>query len=576
MACVIHTAYLYDRGGLTRIGEIIDLASLSWERVADDISFCDIKIENPSVACEALLGQMEPARHEIVVFRDQQRVWEGPLTLVTYERDRVVLQARDVMHYAYRMAQSRDYDNRYPNNTSCIDRSMAQLRNDLGRREVESPPINVVPYLTPIAQTGDARTSRFTTAFQKTIFDDIDDMAANSGMDYTVIGRRIVLHDTDTALGQLPTLTDGDFIGNIIVTAYGMETATLAVVTGADGQYGAAGGSHPYYGRWEIVDDAYDEEAGTDAPTQAELESQADRNLSGRIPTPIQVRIPDGSQLNPTAPIDLLDLVPGVLVPLRATLAGREFSQMQKLRKLKVSEDGSGEKIQITLVPAPENPRLPRPGVLRTNHARVPIAPAAAAPWSFVTGTGEVTTASVNTTTGLGPEGRTGFVRRVVTTAKTAGLSGWYYEDPTRPGSRGEYWSGGFWARFSHKVLVTPYLTFRVGATVVGSKTGSARYVDPGRWMFFRVDGAKSTSDYSTLQFLVMVSTYDSEPPEDSPGRIPVGGWYDATNMLLEPATRLSGSYFDGSFIDTPALVYAWTGTANSSNSTETAIPWEP
>jgi hypothetical protein len=130
--------------------------------------------------------------------------------------------------------------------------------------------------------------------------------------------------------------------------------ASFAVVTGADGAYGQDGGTDPYYGRVEIVDDAYDEEEGSDKPTQAELNSQATRNLGGRIPTPLEVRVPDGSRLNPSSPITIDDLVPGVVVPLRATLTARTFSQLQKLRKVKVVEDGSGEQIQITMVAAPE------------------------------------------------------------------------------------------------------------------------------------------------------------------------------------------------------------------------------
>jgi hypothetical protein len=60
MACELHTAYLYDRGGLTRIGEIAGMTSISWERVGDDISFCDITLTTRPRACADLLEQMEP------------------------------------------------------------------------------------------------------------------------------------------------------------------------------------------------------------------------------------------------------------------------------------------------------------------------------------------------------------------------------------------------------------------------------------------------------------------------------------------------------------------------------------
>ncbi|MET0711945.1 MAG: hypothetical protein ABWZ30_05525 [Jiangellaceae bacterium] len=351
--CEIHTAYVYDRGGTRRLAQIDGITTLSWERVADDISFGDITVVNPSAHCQSVLNTMEPGRHEIVIFRGSQRVWEGPLTLMTYTREAVAIQARDVMHYAYRLAQSRDYDNRYPNIATVVDRSYLELTTELSRREVEDPPINVVPFIRKITRPDDARTSRWTTVYQKTVFDDVDDMAANSGMDYVVVGRAIILHDTNTALGKTATMTDNDIIGDIIVTMYGMEMATFAAVTGADGAYGVYGGTDAYYGRVEIVDDAYDEEAGSDKPTLDELNSQAQRNLAGRLPTPVEVRIPDGSRLNPNSPLTIDDLVPGVIIPLRATLTARTFSQNQKLRKLKVQEDATGEQILMTLVPAP-------------------------------------------------------------------------------------------------------------------------------------------------------------------------------------------------------------------------------
>ena len=351
-ACVNHTVYVYDRGGLTRIAEITDLTSVSWERVGDDISFCDLVVNNPGAGCARVLEQMEPARHELVVYRGQNRVWEGPLTLMRYRRETVEIQARDVMHYAYRIAQTRPYDNRYPNVATVVDRAYTQLVTELTRRESESPPINVVPFITRVDQVGDARTTRNTITYQKTVFDDVDDMAANSGLDYTVVGRSIILHDTSTALGRLPTLTENDVLGEIIVTVYGMEMATFAAVSGADGAYGIAGvGDDPYYGRWEIIDDAYDEEEGSDAPTQSELNEQAQRNVAARIPVPVEVRVPDGSQLSGVSPIKVEDLVPGVQVPVRATLTARTFSQVQKLRKMKVTEDSNGERVQITLAP---------------------------------------------------------------------------------------------------------------------------------------------------------------------------------------------------------------------------------
>jgi hypothetical protein len=371
--CEQHTAYLFDKGGLTRIIELGPMVSCQWQRIRDDVSKAQIVLASPE--CALSIDQVEAGRHELVIYRGSQRVWEGPITLVVFERGQVTIEARDVMHYVYRAIMRRAYNNAYPNIVTCVNRARNILTLELPRFEALNPPINVLPFLTTWHHPDDARTSRSTIAFQKTAFEDIDDMAAKSGIDYTVLGRAIHIHDTHVPLGRTAPLTEADIVGDVIVTQYGMEMATFAAVTGGNGMYGyaaatgaSAQGVHPYYGLWEILDDAYDEDEGGEIPTQNELNSQAKRNVSGRIPTPITVRIPDGSTLSPGSPVQLDDLVPGVQVPLLATLTGRRFSQMQKLDRVDIVENSDGEEIRITLSPESENAIDPEQslGVTRT------------------------------------------------------------------------------------------------------------------------------------------------------------------------------------------------------------------
>jgi hypothetical protein len=370
MACEKHTAFLFDRGGLTRIIALDPMVSVSWGRVRDDVSMAQVVLSSPE--CTEIVAEIEGGRHELVIYRGQQRIWEGPITLVIYGRSTVTIEARDVMHYAYRTIMRSAYNNAYPNITRVTTRAKTILQTELARREAESPPINVLPFLKVLERTDDAGTSRATIPFQKTVFDDVDDMAAKSGLDYTTVGRSIIIHDTDIALGRTAPLTEQDIIGDVIVTQYAMELATFAAVSGGNGMYGYTGGPDPYYGLVEILDDAYDEDEGGEPPTQNELNSQAIRNLKGRNPTPITVRVPDGSTLSPTSPVTIDELVPGVQVPLLATLTGRRFSQMQKLDKVQVREDSGGEVISVTLSPAGDI-RLPTAAELRMLAGEDPI-----------------------------------------------------------------------------------------------------------------------------------------------------------------------------------------------------------
>lgn len=357
IGCEIHSALIYDRGGFTRIGELTEIVSVQWQRVRDDISFADVTVNAPGPECVDLLRKIEPGRHEMVIFRGTQRVWEGPVTLLVDQGGQVEIQARDVMHYAYRAIMRSAYSNAYPNIDTTVQRAERILRTELVRRELlEDPPINVLPHLLTVKTADDAKTSRVTTPYQKTVFDDIDSLAAYSGLDYTVIGRSIVLFDRHVAIGRTPVVTQADFLGDVRISVYGMELATYAAVTGGNGAFGVAGGPDPYYGLWEILDSAYDEDEGGQMPSQGELESQARRNLTGRNPTPLQVRIPENSSLNPNGVLTIDHLVPGVQVPLRADLTIRSVSQNQKLSKVTVRETAAGETITITLLPSTGNP----------------------------------------------------------------------------------------------------------------------------------------------------------------------------------------------------------------------------
>lgn len=352
--CEIHTVYVYDRGAATRLFQIDPITSVEWERLRDDISHAVVQVVNPGPECQKQMLSVSPNRMELVIYRGKDRVWEGPITRIGWHRDRIEVEAKDVMHYAYRTIMRSGYSNAYPNIQTTVQRAINVL-GELSRKEALDPPINVLPYVTAYATATDSETSKTTVPYESTVFDDIDAMAWRSGMDYTTIGRRILLFDTHTVWYTTQTVTEADFLSEIVVTQYGMEGATHAAVTSSTGVFAATGANDPFYGEWEILDTAYDED-GTVVPTQAALLSQAQRNLDGRNPVPLHVRVPDNSQLNPNGTLSMSDLVPGVRIPLRATLLTLNVAQMQKLDRVVVTEDGqNGEKIAVTLYPASLN-----------------------------------------------------------------------------------------------------------------------------------------------------------------------------------------------------------------------------
>lgn len=353
-------AEIFDRGGTTRIGPVDGISRLRWGRVRDDISEATVNVTAPSKECvDRVLSKLECNRTEVVIYRDGDRVWEGPVVRVTWDVNGIEIVARDIGHYIYRTIMRSGYNNNYPNTTTVLQRMADILAGELPRKEALDPPINVLPHVSVVASANDARTARATLPWQYTVFEHMDELAARAGLDYTVLGRSLLLWDTHTSLGTTRTATAEDFIGNPVITSYGMEGATFAAVTDGLGNAGYTGGVDGYYGLIEILDTAYDEDQDEgDPPSVAEMESQAERNIANRNPTPVVVRIPDGSRINPQSSVfEMKYLVPGVHIPLRADLPGRTLSQVQKLDELRVEwSEEVGESFGVVLSPAPGEP----------------------------------------------------------------------------------------------------------------------------------------------------------------------------------------------------------------------------
>lgn len=355
-----HHVEVSDRGGMAVFGAIERPSLVRWDRQRDAISEATIRVNHPTPKCLEVLERLRSGRHEIIVHRGDKREWEGPIVRIGYASSYVEVVARDVMHYAYRTIARQGYNNGYPKVAAVTDRMALMMTNEMARKEALDPAINVLPYLDIRTHSGTARTSRVTKAYQTTVWEDIDAMAARSGLDYAVIGRRIFANDVHDIIGRTQTMTQADFQGEIIVTEYGMELATYSAVTDGEGRWGAIGGVDDYYGEWELLNTAYQEEEtdGQSAAVQeiptSELRTQADRNVAGRYPAPVLVRVPDSSLLNPsTTALRFSDLIPGIRIPLRATLTARTVAQEQKLDFVRVEETEAGETVRVTLSPAP-------------------------------------------------------------------------------------------------------------------------------------------------------------------------------------------------------------------------------
>lgn len=372
-----YRVFAFDRGGKRVRGEIMPLDILRWNRVRDDISTATLITSGFGADCCDMLSELRTWVHEIVVFRDGVRVWEGPITRIAYHEDHMEFEARDVMAYVYRRIMRQGYNDshqeredaagndifRHVGKRSVVDRAAIIIANALAYKDP-----NVLPWLTRFDFPDDAMQSRVVADWSKSAWEEIDSLAATGGLDYSVVGRRIVLHDTHRAVGLLPELRSKDFFTPPVITEYGMSAANVFGVTSNSGIYGWAaypeddwGGAGPIE---QLASEYGESGAGAGAPEtmtseqrsnkEAVLRQQAARNIDGRWPAPLVVRIPDNSRLHPEANVGINQLVPGVFVPLRAQTICREFAQMQKIDSVSVEVTSSGEEsVKVVMSPAP-------------------------------------------------------------------------------------------------------------------------------------------------------------------------------------------------------------------------------
>lgn len=363
LGCGTHRVMVYRRGGLTFVGEISQLVHVDWSRVRDDISTAKIVIQGWGIDCGKLLARLHCWAYEIVIFRNNgfgmDRVWEGPITLLTFEQDSVTIHAKDVMVYPYRRI-IRQAMNDAKFGDTVTSRAARALQSALAP---DDP--NVLAYLTVLSKADDARETRSAPPYSRTAFEEVDDMASNAGLDYTAVGRAILLWGTKHRIGTLPTFTDSDLGATPIVSEYGMSMANRYVVSDGNGVWGAAdrlgvSGNDEDHGlvemlssTWATDTEAVDHSASSAATAIETFEGYAERSIADRYMPgpPVVVRIPDNTSLNPSASVSIQHLVPGVVIPLQSTGTLRKVTANQKLDSVKVVEEEGKETITITLSP---------------------------------------------------------------------------------------------------------------------------------------------------------------------------------------------------------------------------------
>lgn len=364
-----HTVLITDRGGVNVIMEITDVTEVRWSRLTDKVSTATVRVTGSSCRRQsARLGEIEPRRHEMVLYRGSDRVWEGPIRYTKLGLDSVTIHAADVLEYLDYRPLTKWWpgpDKGGPSTmTERVERILEyELLNDyvapgtstlVPSWEGIDRPARILEHLR--IQHGDVLTRAEVFPFDMTVLEHLTNLA-RGGLDFTTVGRSIVVWDSANPLGRTRVMTENDIYGDPSIYSDGEALVTVQHVTGQPDQEALPAstehvGSYvreiDYYGPWAAIHTRSDED-GSSATQQAALNTQA-RNLSaGRVPVPVDVVIGSNASMRVDETLGINDLVAGVEIPVIARLMGRDVRRTQRLTSLTVSETSGGESITASI-----------------------------------------------------------------------------------------------------------------------------------------------------------------------------------------------------------------------------------
>lgn len=323
------------RGG-TRVLVGFKAERIQWGRAQDDWS--EARVDLPANCC----GKLEQVRswaHEMHISRNGNEVWCGPIWLPSFCRSGNVLIARDMLFWLTARVI-------HQNHVSAAQGAVSIAR-DLIEDGFGPDDPNVLPYLD--TEGVGVISDREYLANSKYVMEVLKDLAKGS-IDFTAIGRRIIVRPQGTSLGKTTMLTCKAFQGDVCGTDNGATSATRAVVTGdtETGIVGAAGGVDPFFGLVEKL------VADTTIKSNTTAADQAQGIVAAGNPPPLIIQPPDNASLAPDAPVCIEQLVPGVQIPVFLDCTCRQVNQLMRLTKLNVTWQATselGEQVRPILQP---------------------------------------------------------------------------------------------------------------------------------------------------------------------------------------------------------------------------------
>lgn len=331
-------AYIYTRDGRTRLvdlGKLCKVRELSYARGLSAVTEGEVTVPL-NAKTRPMLDGLGTWGYSLVMFRDNDRVWEGPIRRLTHGRGASTISAYDVLGWLERRRIRASRAGTF----NAVSEAVLAITSAL---TPDDP--NILAHLTSIA--GGGSVLREVAINGGTTLDDLGTLAG-FGVQFTTVGRRIIVFPDSATTGRTAQLDLDTFVaGELDVIEDGDLATTAATARDDQGSSITVGGTDSFYGLLDTITSV-----GSGASNSASLTVHATRTRNQTYPAPMTINIPDGAALSPDAPVEFSQLVAGAVVPVVTYATAKRVKGTSILRGAQISQDKDGEQVQVTLGPA--------------------------------------------------------------------------------------------------------------------------------------------------------------------------------------------------------------------------------
>lgn len=343
LGCGKYEVCVFTRGGGTLVA-ILPWTQLQWSRILDDTSSATVGgVIGQDSDCCAALADIYPWEHEIVIYRNNEIVWVGPIFQMSTPPGSFSIEARDLTAW---------WDRRLVHNdVNLPETDLATIFQAIADDAMAPDPS---PNLTVRTTASKIKGSRRILALQHQEAGPALRDLANVGIDWTAVGRTVLAGGLVIPTQPIGTLTDDNFVTPPTPVRDGSQQSNAPLVRGAGGgvlgdvffaaaKDGAAVIRDGLLESVESVSTISDYNSATQAAaSQLDLRSR----FVGA----------ESCQLAPSAPFSIDDLVPGALCQVNCQETCLPIVGEFRLKQVSVSASfGQDDSIDITIQPKGTN-----------------------------------------------------------------------------------------------------------------------------------------------------------------------------------------------------------------------------